>query len=147
MHEVELVRRVWTRLREGYDYDTSEVNHRAPSQATVERVVHTTLKLLGISIRPDGSVAIPEMPSQLHVVEILPWTRPLVWETVAIFGGDDAEALARACVEEKIPDGRAQAIRVAIRTLNGDPIPAAPTLGDLFPSDPSRSPGTGSEGR
>ena len=57
MHEVELVRRVWTRLREGYDYDTSEVNHRAPSQATVERVVHTTLKLLGIADNQSAPVS------------------------------------------------------------------------------------------
>jgi len=146
MHEVELVRRVWNRLQEGYDYDTGAPNRWALSQGMTERVVQTTLRILGIPIRPDGSVVIdaapiveaypplslPRQSTDLRVVEILPWSDGLIWETVGIFGGESAEERAIACTQQ-IPDDRAQAIRIATRSLNpAEPLPAAPTLGDLY---------------
>lgn len=61
-HEVELVRRVLSRVPDSYDpnepkspFGRRTMHHRE----LVERVVHQTLSELGITIRPDGTIALP----------------------------------------------------------------------------------------
>lgn len=67
MHEVELVKRIRTKLRSAVDID--DPSARPPSEDTIRRVMVATLEILEIRINPDGHVATPGREAEIKALK------------------------------------------------------------------------------